>query len=138
MLRLILGIVVGFIVWSILWVGSDAFFMAISTSYRDYMEGFQKALETKQPFELSSVILLLTLFKSFICSIISGLIAALIAKENNKSTLFLGILLLAFGIFIQSVYWNYIPLWYHLTFLILLIPMTFLGGKLRRQNYSRR
>lgn len=102
------------------------------------MNGFQKALETKQPFELSSVILLPTLFKSFICSIISGLTAALIAKENNKSTLFLGVLLLAFGIFIQSVYWNYIPLWYHLTFLILLVPMTFLGGKLSRQNYSRR
>lgn len=132
MLRIISGMIVGFIVWTLLWVGSDAFFMAISTSYRDYMEGFQKALETKEPFELSSGILLLTLFKSFICSVISGLIAALIARENNKSTLFLGVLLLAFGIFIQSVYWNYIPLWYHISFLLLLIPMTILGGKLRK------
>lgn len=132
MLRIILGVVIGFIVWTILWVGGDAIFMAISTSYREYMEGFQKALETKQPFELSSMILLLTLFKSFICSIISGFIAALIAKENSKSTLLLGLLLLAFGIFIQSVYWNYIPLWYHISFLLLLIPMTFVGGKLRK------
>lgn len=132
MLRILLGAIAGFIVWSILWVGSDAFFMAISTSYREYMEGFQKALETKQAFEISSLILLLTLFKSFICSIISGLIAALIAKENRKSALILGILLLAFGIFIQSVYWNYIPLWYHVSFLLLLIPMSILGGKLRK------
>lgn len=132
MLRIILGAIVGFIVWSILWIGSDAVFMAISTSYREYLEGFQKALDTKQPFELSSVILLLTLLKSFICSIVSGFVAALIAKENSKSTLILGVLLLAFGIFIQFVYWNYIPLWYHIPFLLLLIPMTVLGGKLRK------
>ena len=132
MLRIILAAVAGFIVWTILWVGSDAVFMAISTSYREYMDGFQKALETKQPFELSSIILLLTLFKSFVCSIVSGFIAALIARENNKSTLLLGVLLLVFGIFIQSVYWNYIPLWYHVSFLLLLIPMTILGGKLRK------
>lgn len=132
MLRIILAAIAGFIVWTILWVGSDAFFMAISTSYREYMDGFQKALETKQPFELSSMILLLTLLKSFVCSIISGFIAALIARENNKSTLLLGVLLLAFGIFIQSVYWNYIPLWYHISFLLLLIPMTILGGKLKK------
>jgi uncharacterized membrane protein (DUF485 family) len=132
MLRIILAAIVGFIVWTILWVGSDAVFIAISTSYRAYMDGFQKALETKQPFELSSTILLLTLFKSFFCSLISGFITALIAGENNKSTLLLGILLLAFGIFIQSVYWNYIPLWYHISFLLLLIPMTILGGKLKK------
>lgn len=132
MLRIIIGAIVGFIVWSVLWVGSDAVFMAISASYREYMDGFQKALETKQPFETNSTILLLTLFKSFICSIISGLIAAIIAKENTKSTLLLGVLLLAFGIFIQSTLWNYLPLWYHIPFLLLLIPMTLIGGKFQK------
>ncbi|NJM52520.1 MAG: hypothetical protein HC846_03445 [Blastocatellia bacterium] len=130
--RIILGAIVGFIVWSVLWVGSDAVFMAISSSYREYMEGFNKALETKQPFEINSTILFLTLIKSFICSIISGLVAAMLAKENTKSTLLLGVLLLAFGIFIQSTLWSYLPLWYHIPFLVLLIPMTFLGGKLQK------
>jgi hypothetical protein len=130
--RIILGAVLGFVVWTVLWVGSDAVFMAISTSYREYMEGFQKALDTKQPFEINSVILFLTLLKSFICSIISGLITAIIAKENFKSTLLTGVLLLAFGIFVQSVMWSYLPLWYHLPFLILLIPMTVLGGKFHK------
>lgn len=132
MLRIILGAIVGFIVWSILWVGSDAVFMAISSSYKEYLEGFNNALLNKQPFETNSIILFLTLIKSFICSIIAGLITAVIAKENLRSTLITGVLLLAFGIFIQSVYWNYLPLWYHLTFLILLIPMTVLGGKLKK------
>lgn len=132
MLRIILGAIAGFIVWSILWVGSDAMFMAIFSSYREYMEGFNNALQTKQPFQINSTILFLTLIKSFICSIIAGLITAMIAKENTKSTILLGIFLLAFGILIQSVYWNYLPLWYHLSFLILLIPMTILGGRLKK------
>lgn len=138
MLKIVLGAIIGFVVWSILWVGSDVVLMALSPVYKDYMEGFQKALETNQAFETSSTILLLTLFKSFICSIISGLITALFAKENVKSTFGLGVLLLAFGIFIQSTYWNYIPLWYHIPFLLMLIPMSFLGGKLRKTEIQER
>jgi hypothetical protein len=130
--RIILGAIAGFIVWTVLWVGSDAVFMAVSSSYKEYIEGFNNALTTKQPFEINSTILFLTLIKSFICSIISGLIAAIIAKENTKSAALLGIFLLAFGIFIQSIYWNYLPLWYHITFLLLLIPMSILGGKLHK------
>jgi uncharacterized membrane protein (DUF485 family) len=132
MLRVILGAIAGFVVWSILWVGSDAVFMAVSSSYKEYLEGFNNALMNKQPFEINSTILFLTLIKSFICSVISGLVASIIAKENIKSTIILGVLLLAFGIFIQSIYWNYLPLWYHLSFLFLLIPMTILGGKLKK------
>lgn len=132
MLKIILGAIAGFFVWTILWIGSDAMFMAIFASYREYMEGFNNALQTKQPFQINSTILFLTLIKSFICSIISGVVAALIAKENTKSTFLLGIFLLAFGAFIQSVYWDYLPLWYHLAFLLMLIPMSVLGGKLRK------
>jgi uncharacterized membrane protein (DUF485 family) len=138
MLRIILGAIIGFVVWSILWVGCDAVFMAISPVYKDYMEGFQKAVETNQAFEVSSVILLLTLFKSFICSIISGLITALVAAENIKSTLLLGVSLLIFGIFIQSVYWNYLPLWYHIPFLLMLIPLSIFGGNLRKTEIDQR
>jgi uncharacterized membrane protein len=123
MLRIILGAIIGFVVWSILWVGSDAVFMAISPAYKDYMEGFQKAIETNRTFEVSSITLLLTLFKSFICSIVAGLITALVAAEN---------------IFIQSIYWNYIPLWYHIPFLLMLIPLSVFGGKLRKTEIDQR
>lgn len=132
MLRIILGIVVGFVVWTILWIGSDAILAMLLPFYKENIEGFQKALETKEPFQVSSGTLLISLARSFIFSIIAGYVTASIARENTMSTLGLGTLLLAFGIFIQSVYWNYIPLWYHIPFLLLLIPMTFLGGKLRK------
>ncbi|HEX8248164.1 MAG TPA: hypothetical protein VF599_08340 [Pyrinomonadaceae bacterium] len=133
MLRVILGAIIGFIVWSILWVGSDAVFSAISPGwYGKHHAELEQAVNNKTPFMSDSTILLIGLVRSVIFSIISGFIAALIAKENTKSTLALGVLLLLFGIFIQSIFWNYAPLWYHILFLLLLIPMTVLGGKFRK------
>ena len=132
MLRIILGIIVGFIVWSILWVISDAVFSAISPDWGKTSADFRAAAENKTSFTLESSVLVILLIKSFIVSIISGFTTALIARENSKSTFGLGVLLLVFGIFIQSAYWNYMPLWYHILFLLMLVPMTILGGKLRR------
>ena len=132
MLRIILAIIVGFIVWSILWVGSDFVLMAISPGwYGKHQTEFEAAVNNKMTFTADSLVLIIGLIRSVIFSIISGYTAAAIARENSKSTLGLGVLLLLFGIFIQSIFWNYVPLWYHIPFLLLLIPMTILGGKLR-------
>ena len=136
MVRIILGVIVGFIVWSVLWVGSDAVFSAISPDWGKTSMDFRVAVENKTPFALSSTVLLTLLIKSFIVSIISGFVTVLIAGENRKSTLVLGVLLLIFGIFIQSVYWNYMPLWYHIPFLLMLIPMTIFGGKFAPRRRS--
>lgn len=131
--RIILSIVVGFIVWAVLWVGSDAIFSAISPDwYGKNLNDLQKAVENKSTYTADSTVLIIGLIRSVIFSVIAGFIAASIARENSKSTLGLGIFLLLFGIFIQSIYWNYVPLWYHLPFLLLLIPMTILGGKLNK------
>jgi hypothetical protein len=133
MLRIILGIIVGFVVWSILWVGSDIIIAQISPHwYGNKLLELQWSINTKTPYTHDSTILLISLIRSVIFSLIAGYIAALVAGENKKSTLGLGILLVAFGIFIQSIYWNYMPLWYHIPFLALLIPVTYLGGKLRK------
>lgn len=132
MLRIIIGIIAGYLVWSILWIGSDAVFSAISPDWGKTSAEFQAAAENKTSYTLASSVLIVLLIKSFIVSIISGYLTAWIARENLKSTLGLGVLLLISGIFIQSAYWNYMPLWYHIPFLLMLIPMTVLGGKLRK------
>ena len=133
MLRIILGVIVGFIVWSVLWVGSDFVLSAISPEWwGKNLKEMEAAVNNKQSFMSDSTILIIALMRSVICSLISGFIAALIARESNKSTLILGILLLAFGIYIQWIFWNNAPLWYHIPFLVLLIPMTILGGKFHR------
>lgn len=122
MLRIILGVVAGFVAWSILWVGFDALLRAVWTSYD----------ESVKTMTFSSSMLIIPLVSSAVVSIISGYVAALIAKENSKSSLILGILLLIVGIMVQIGVWDKIPIWYHLTFLILLIPMTIFGGKLKK------
>ena len=135
MLRIILGAVVGFIVWSILWVGMGSVLSMISPDwYGKILNEFTAAVDSNTPYTLDWKIVFWLLIQSVIVSLISGFITALIAKENVKSTLLLGILLLLFGIFIQSMHWNYLPFWYHIPFLLLLIPMSFLGGKLRKSK----
>jgi hypothetical protein len=133
MLRIILGVVAGFVVWMVIWGGSDTILKAVSPDWwGKNLKGMEDMLTTKQPFRTDSTILILTLIRGVICSIIAGFVAALVAKENTKSTLILGIVLLAVGIFVQWIFWEVAPIWYHLSFLILLIPMTILGGKLKK------
>lgn len=133
--KIILGVVVGFIVWLVLWIGSDLVLMTtLPNWYGRHQTEFEAAVNNQTPFAVDSMILIIGLIRSVIFSVISGFLAALIAKENNKSTLGLGILLLLFGILVQSIFWNYVPMWYHIPFLLLLIPMTTLGGKLKSAN----
>ena len=123
MLKMILGVVAGFFVWSILWVGTDAVLKAVWAGYKENVEAMS----------FSPAMLIVPLILSAVCSITAGFVAALIAGENSKSPLILGALLLIAGIFAQMGVWDKIPLWYHLAFWLLLIPMTVLGGKLISQ-----
>ncbi len=122
MVRIILGVIVGFIVWSILWVGFDAILRAVWSNYN----------QSAETMNFNSSMLIVPLVISAIVSIISGYLAALISRENSISPIILGVLLLIVGIFVQLGVWDKIPLWYHLTFWILLIPMAILGGKLKK------
>lgn len=121
MFKIILGAIVGFFVWSILWVGGDAILKAVSVNYA----------ESAATMNFSAPMLMIPLILSAAVSIVSGFVAASIARENTKSPLLLGILLLITGIFVQLSVWEKIPVWYHLAFWVLLIPMASLGGKLR-------
>ena len=133
--KIILGVVAGVVVWSILWVGSDLVLMTISLDwYGKHQTDLEAAANNKTLFMSDSLVLIIALIRSMIFSIVSGYLAASIARENIKSTLGLGILLLLFGIYIQSIFWNNAPLWYHIPFLALLIPMTILGGKIRGEK----
>ena len=95
-MRIILGIIVGFVAWSILWVGSDALFSVSSADWGRKSLEFRMAAERQIPYAIENSVLIVLLIKSFIISIISGFLAALIAKENSKSVTGLGILLLIF------------------------------------------
>ncbi len=58
--KIILGVIVGFIVWSIIWVGTDALLTTFSPDWygKNSIE-FQKAAESGQPFKTET---LMTIF----------------------------------------------------------------------------
>ncbi len=124
MVKIIFGVIVGFIVWSILWVGSAAVMSALSTEFAASMK----------TMEFSTTFLVVALIRSFVCSIIAGFVAVLISKEFSKTTIGLGVFLLVLGIVVQASIWDKMPVWYHLVFLALLIPLTVFGGKLKKQE----
>ena len=135
MVRIILGVIGGFIAWSILWLGSDQVLRSASPGwYGSHELLFENATFNETPFVADTAILILHLVRSVIISLMSGFLAAVIANENKKTTIILGVLLLAFGLYVQLSVWKFIPVWYHFVFLFLLIPMTMMGGKLKKST----
>lgn len=137
MIRIIAGVIVGFIVWSIVWVGSEALMAALSPEWlgKHYLDA-QTALTAGTPLASANDagIAIINLIRSFITSIMGGYMAALVAGEYKRSTMALGIILLFVGIAVQYMFWNFAPAWYHIIFVLALIPMTILGGRLRRSS----
>ncbi|MEP6847514.1 MAG: hypothetical protein ABI999_01570 [Acidobacteriota bacterium] len=133
MIRIILGVIVGFIAWTIMWLGSDYVLTTSLPWYANEQSRLMLAmLNNKGSFDANTNILLLNIARSVIASFLVGYLAAIIAGENRKSTLALGVLLLAVGIFFEVMTWHYFPAWYHFVFLFLLIPVTIAGGKLKK------
>jgi MFS family permease len=131
--RIILGVIVGFIAWSILWVGGDEALATLMPEwYGTHKLALEKAAFNNTPFEASSIMLAFHLIRSVITSLLSGFLAAFVANENRRTTMILGVLLLIIGIIFQAMVWNLLPIWYHLAFLFLLIPVTIAGGYLKK------
>lgn len=134
MVRIILGVIVGFVVWTILWLGSDQVMINTWKDYAVHQSNFELAFNTEAPFTPNSTYLVLNVVRSVIFSIIAGFVAAIIAGENRKTPLALGVLLFLFGLVVEIMAWNLLPIWYHAIFLILLVPMTVIGGRLRTSS----
>ncbi len=133
MLKVILGVIVGFIVWSIVWVGSDALMGQIFADWWSrHSQAIQTAFADGSTPPHDNTISLVMLIRSILTSIIAGYMAALVAGEYRRSTMTLGIILVIVGIAVEGFTWRMAPAWYHIIFVILLYPMTVLGGKLRR------
>jgi hypothetical protein len=133
MVRIILGAIVGFVVWTIFLIVSDQIWIALLPDwYGKHQADFQAAVNNKTPFTADTTVMIISVIRSAIFTIITGFISTLISKENFKSPLLLGIFLLAFGGFIHSMILNNVPIWYHALILLPLIPLAILGGNLRK------
>ncbi|NUO80827.1 hypothetical protein HUU05_12165 [candidate division KSB1 bacterium] len=131
MVRIVLGVIAGFFAWAIVWFGSEKILSAIWPEFGAHQRAFQAAIENGGQFTADTRLLLTHIVLGSIVSVMSGFLAALIAGENKHAPLVLGFLLLAFGLLKVVMSWPYVPIWYHVIFTALLIPMTIMGGKLK-------
>jgi hypothetical protein len=131
MLRIVLGVIAGFFAWAILWVGSEQVLSALWPNWFGAQQrAFQAALENGNPFTAKTSFLLTHVVCGCIVSAISGFLSALVAGEKRRAPLILGLVLLALGLLKAVLSWPYVPLWYHVVFTAILVPMTLVGGKL--------
>ena len=133
MIRIVLGIIVGFIVWTIIWIGSDALMQSFSPTWWGAQKGaMELAVVNNESYRTDTIITVIDLVRSVVASVMAGYLTAMVACENRRSTLILGVILLAVGIAVQWHLWNVYPVWFHPVFWILLIPATILGGKMKQ------
>jgi hypothetical protein len=116
------AVISGYVSWTVLWLGGNAGLRASRLLPGD----------ATQP--ISAPLPLLTLLVlSLACSLLAGYVAVLLLRSFSTSIpLVLAFLLFATGCFVQSSLWHLMPIWYHLAFLGLLIPVTLLGGRVSR------
>lgn len=132
MVRIVLGVIAGFIAWTIAWFGSETALSAILPElYGAPQRAFQEAIEHGGPFTADTTLLLMHIVLGSVVSVISGFLAAVIARGNKRAPLVLGFLLVAFGVLKAVLSWPYVPLWYHVFFTAVLFPMTLMGGQLK-------
>jgi len=65
-----------------------------------------------------------------LATLVTGLVTAAIAGRSLAARLIAGALLLVVFIPQHVMLWDKFPVWYHLTFLLSLVPLTYVGGKM--------
>ena len=120
MMRAILGAVAGYAIWTILWLGGNALILGAAA----------ETVSKGEPFTAIGP-LLGALVLSIVCSLSAGFVAARTGGVRAHTAVLVaaGALLLT-GIGVQAGSWALMPVWYHLSFLVLLLPGVMLGGRL--------
>jgi hypothetical protein len=119
MWRLICGVVVGLAVW----------IAVVSLLDRSMRYGWHDYAAVEKAMTFTFAMMIARLSESAISSLVSGYLAALVGR-GGRAPLVAGVVLLLMFIPIHYSIWSHFPIWYHLTFLISLPLLSFLGGKL--------
>lgn len=125
--RAVLGVVVAWVLWSMLWVGMSASAQA----------AFPDLIDPSQRLEHVGVLVGYVVWSAVI-SVLAGFVCARIGERSAmKAVWSLAVIQLLIGTGVQASSWSLLPVWYHVAFLGLLIPMTVLGGVLGARGTPR-
>ena len=119
---LIFGILAGLIAYAM--IGSFGLFM-LRISWTDY------AVASKDK-SYNSTMMIFRLFVGILAAIFAGISATKIANDEGKSAWFVGVIVFCVGSYNHffTTVWTEYPVWYHLTFVIPIIPVIGLSGHL--------
>lgn len=106
MLRIGLGIIVAFFAWAIVWFGAESFLSAAWPAFGEHQAAFQSAIENGSEFTAIPTFLIVHIFLAAVVSLIAGFLAALVAGENKRAPLILGLLLSAMGLLKAAMSWT--------------------------------
>jgi hypothetical protein len=116
-----MAVVAGVVLWSVLWVGGAQLAAMM----------YPAVLAPGQPVTHMGALLGYIAF-SVVLSVLAGYTTAALASGNRMRQV--GIVagvLLVMGIGFEASAWQLTPVWYHLVFLVLLVPAVLYGGRLR-------
>jgi len=123
MTRNILGVVAGLVAWLLLAA-------ILGVVMRNSWPAYAAVAETMS-FTLPMMFARLSI--GALATVAAGFVTALITR-SAVAKLIPGVLLLIAFIPQHVMLWDKFPIWYHLTFLLSLVPLTYLGSRLAPQR----
>ena len=127
MKRMIFALVAGFVVWGVVAT-------LLNFGLRAGIPGYHLA-EPTMSFTLGMKIARLIL--AALASLAAGATAGLIAPASKGAPWVLGAIILALFLPVHVQIWAKFPAWYHLTFLLTLVPLVAVGAALVRNRSSK-
>ncbi|MGH9147352.1 MAG: hypothetical protein ACRD1Q_11620 [Vicinamibacterales bacterium] len=120
MAKTILGVVAGLVVWVIVVIVAGVIMRGAWPEYARVADAMTFTL----PMMFARLVI------GGLATLAAGLVTAVIARKSILARLMPGVLLLVAFIPQHVMLWDKFPVWYHLTFLASLVPLTYLGGKI--------
>ena len=120
-MKTIAAVIAGLIAWILVATAVDLLLRALWPNYH----------QAEIAFNFTLGMMMARLILGAVSSVCGGFVVACIAKANSTAVKITGATLLVLFIPNHYLLWHKFPLWYHLTFLVSLFPLTMLGAKLK-------
>lgn len=114
----ILGVAAGLAVWVVLLIVAGTIMRVSWPAYASVADAMTFTL----PMQIARLAL------AALATVAAGLITALVSPQSLITRLMPGVILLLAFIPVHITLWNRFPVWYHLTFLLSLVPLAYVGG----------
>ena len=128
MLRTLASIVAGLIAWAMV-------VTILNFGLRAAIPGYHAAEATLQ---FTASMKAGRLIEAALTSLAAGAVVGLIEPTKRWAPLVVGLIVLAMFLPVHVKLWHAFPVWYHLAFLVPLVPLVALGGELGRNAGANR